>query len=707
MRLRKRRLRKRPRRSRKRRASNCWAGRIGILTHISTDKPIYRPGETAYVRGVMLHHLTNKPLPHGASANVEVIGPKGDSVASGHTQAIDSVLSFSWKIPDGQAGGEYTVKVTHPWTGYAPAERKFDIRNYRAPRLKSQIHFIRDGYGPGDKVVARLETERAEGGVPAGAKVTVVARVDGEEAYRGESSVDDYGRCLARFELPEKIARGEGTLAMIIEDGGVVETASKTIPILLQTVDLTMYPEGGDLISGVENRVYYEAFTPAKKPADLEGIVVDSQGKQVARFRSEHEGRGRFAFTPKADEKYSLKITKPSGIDTTYPLPEAKSEGVAIIAQHNLFDDSIELALASPSEREITVALTKREQELGKQKVSLVAGEAKLVKLPAGDITGTLIATVYDSDDTPIAERLVFRKPDQNIKVTITPDKTQYVPGGSARLVIKTTDEHDKPISGVVGVTVTDDSVLEMIEKRDQAPRLPAMVLLENDVQELADAHIYLDPESQKGEVAVDLLLGTQGWRRFALVDLNKFARENGDAARRALAMRIVTRREVEEKLLLQLHAVGERLDRFEAVPQRAVLDEVDKALPQPDAAPVEGAEEPPADPKPAKNEQAQQGQGNQQGGQQGQGQGQAEAADQQAAQGVDGAFARPAPPRQNAEREALGKELDRAAAAAEPLFELQKRPTGLAEARYEARLRDCPRLRPSGPPRPPARSAE
>ena len=37
---------------------------------------------------------------------------------------------------------------------------------------------------------------------------------------------------------------------MVIQDGGVVETASKTIPILLQTVDLEFYPEGGDLIAG-------------------------------------------------------------------------------------------------------------------------------------------------------------------------------------------------------------------------------------------------------------------------------------------------------------------------------------------------------------------------------------------------------------------------------------------------------------------------
>ena len=75
-----------------------------------------------------------------------------------------------------------------------------------------------------------------------------------------------------------------------------VETAVKTIPILLQTLDLSMYPEGGELIAGLLNRVYVEAFTPARKPADLAAVVLDEAGREVARFRSEHEGRGGSRF---------------------------------------------------------------------------------------------------------------------------------------------------------------------------------------------------------------------------------------------------------------------------------------------------------------------------------------------------------------------------------------------------------------------------
>src|SRR5207253_165358 len=94
--------------------------------------------------------------------------------------------------------------------------------------------------------------------------------------------------------------------------------------------------------------------------------------------------------------------------------------------------------------------------------------------------------------------------------------RADYVPGDKVTLHVKTTDDTGKPVSAMVGLTVTDSSVLEMIEKREQAPRLPVMVLLENEVQNLADAHVYLDENNPKAPLATDLLLGTQGWRRFA-----------------------------------------------------------------------------------------------------------------------------------------------------------------------------------------------
>src|SRR5207249_8284399 len=117
--------------------------------------------------------------------------------------------------------------------------------------------------------------------------VFVSAPVDGGEIWKGETAVDGSGNAGASFKLPAAIARGEGVIAMIIQDGGAVETATKTIPILLQTLDLGIYPEGGDLIAGLPNRVYLEGRTPAERPADMSVVVLNAAATGVATIPTE------------------------------------------------------------------------------------------------------------------------------------------------------------------------------------------------------------------------------------------------------------------------------------------------------------------------------------------------------------------------------------------------------------------------------------
>jgi alpha-2-macroglobulin-like protein len=513
------------------------------LSYISTDKPIYREGETVFVRAVVLHQATRQPLPSNRplNAHFQIIGPKGDEVAGGYQSALDSVVSFGWKVPENQAGGEYTIKVSYP-EGYPKAERKFDIRAYRAPRLKSQIKFLRDGYGPNDEVVAMLNVERAEGGFPVGAEVTVTGRVDGQEVARSQIRIDSNGKATARFVLPREIRRGEGTLAMTIQDGGAVETASKSIPILLQAIDLTVYPEGGELIAGLPNRVYLEAFTPAKKPADIAGRLIDSNGVEVALFKTEHEGRGRFEFTPKSNMTYELHIGQPGGIKSTHKLRAVLSQGVVIRTTKNRYQPSepVSLMVGGADTQPVTVTLSKKETEVSRVELDqLAATKMYPVQLtPPASADGILIATVWGADGRPLAERLLFREPSSSVSVEMIPSAKQYTPGSKAGVKVITKDQNGKPVSAIVGVTVTDESVLEMVDKREQRPHLPVQVFLESDVKELADAHIYFDPKNDKSALAVDLLLGTQGWRRFAFVAPNDFIKEHGELASRVLALR-------------------------------------------------------------------------------------------------------------------------------------------------------------------------
>lgn len=526
-------------------ASDKVGGKDRCSTFLSTDKPIYGIGDKVYVRGVMLDATNHKPLTSGTTAMIHIKGPKGNVEYSASTAVQDSVFGTSWEVPEGQEGGEYTITATY-MEGYAPAERKFDIRAYRAPRLNSQISFLRDGYGPGEKINATLEVKRAEGGVPAGAKVNVTATINGVQVSGGIAKVDEHGLCSVSLQLPDQISRGEGTLTLTIEDGGVVEAAAKTIPIILQTVDLQLFPEGGELVAGYSNRVYLQARQPNGKPADLVGTLVSKQAGKVGSFHTEHEGRGRFEFTPEPGKEYFLSVSQPASVKTIYPLPKVKTTGAVIHSEKDTFSKGQPVTVqVGCTSKKFRVGLYKKEVEVAACNVDLSkrtdVREGDMVPisfdLPAG-IDGVLSVMVRDSDNLPLAERLIFREPVSSLNISLVADKQSYVPGDNASVTVKTTDDGGKPVAAVVGLTVTDESVLEMVEKREQSPRLPVMVFLEPEVKDLADAHVYLDTRNPKASLATDLLLGTQGWRRFALMDVNKFVAAHGDSARRVVAFR-------------------------------------------------------------------------------------------------------------------------------------------------------------------------
>ncbi|MDR3073828.1 MAG: A-macroglobulin complement component [Deltaproteobacteria bacterium] len=517
-----------------------------FLLFLSTDKPLYKTGETLYARAVALSAAGYFPRRDADKpVSLTIVGPRKNKLVTQFALLKDSSAGFAWAVPAGTPGGRYTAEISMP--GAPAASRSFEIRAYAPPRLKTQIAFLREGYGPGDTVTAVLSVTRAEGGLPAGARVSAVARVDGKEAARVDNlAVDGQGRCRASFTLPKTLERGEGTLAFIIADGGVRETASKTIPILLRTLDVSFYPEGGEMVAGLPGRIYVQARRPDGKPADVEGEIVRVNaagaalgGAASASLRTLHEGRGIVELTPAAGERYALRLRRPAGIDRLFPLPAARSSGAALRAEQAAypFDQDISLAVrATPDSGAARLTLYQRERLLAE--CALQAGQ-NAVRLNPGEAEGVLMVTVWARDGKPLAERLIFRRPRYALRIALDVESAgpQALPGGKIRLKVETRDETGRPVEAVVGLSVTDDALLEMVEKRDQAPNLPVMAYLENEVLDLADAAVYLDAEQPEAARNLDLLLGVQGWRRFILVRLDEALRRDPEAARRALAL--------------------------------------------------------------------------------------------------------------------------------------------------------------------------
>ena len=512
-----------------------------FLAHLSIDKPLYKPGETVYGRAAVLDAFSHEPVKKAGALTFEVRSPKGDVVHTSTGQVEDGVAPFSFDVPKDIAGGSYKLVAKFAGNTHPKGERKFDIRAFRVPRLKSELEFVKKAYGPGDTVVATLEVKRAEGGVPAGARVTAVATVDSVEVHRSDLELDGEGTCEVQFPLPEDIDEGDGTLVMLIRDGGVQESAAKTIPITVTKIKLDFYPEGGDLVVGLPSRIYFEAETHKGKPADVAGRIIDARGTTLASFRTDHEGRGRASVTPKKPGSiYMAVLDEPAGLEDIYPMPEVKKKGFVLSAVDDVgvTGGPVKMRAACTDDTDAVLSLYHRDREVASVDLSLTAGQPEDVVLtPPRAAGGVLRATLLDADGMPRAERLIFQKPKKRVQVAIEVVPERASLRDQVTVKVRTSDEKGKPVSAMVTAAVVDDAVLETVDRREQMPRLPVQVLLEGEVARLYDPHVYLE-DGEKAALRVDLLLGTQGWRRFAFFHIDDFLAEHEDSAERVLATR-------------------------------------------------------------------------------------------------------------------------------------------------------------------------
>ncbi|MCO5167365.1 MAG: MG2 domain-containing protein [Planctomycetes bacterium] len=531
---------------------------------LSADRPTYRPGETVRVRGPALHAFTRRPLTTATRCQVEVKSPRGESVTSTLATVEQGALAFSWAVPAGAAGGRYKV-VARTVGGDPAGEVEVEVLAYRVPRLRSDLQLARKGYGPGEHVEALLHVTRAEGGPAAGAKVTAIARVDGQEAARAALRLDAEGKALVRLPLPRTIATPEASLACVIEDGGVQETAVKTIPILLAALKIELCAESGDLVAGLPARVYLEARTLTGDPADVRGRVVDDQGATAAQVSTEHEGRGRFELTPTAGRRYRLVIEEPRGVSETFPLPDVRRAGWTLSTPDDVLAPGgpARARVAGTEEEPARLVAFVHDREVAQADVT-VGPASRLVALPLpGWVAGVVRLTLFDAQGRPRAERLVLRRPQEGLRLQVTASPEAATPRAKVKVTVRATGPDGRPVDAWVAVSAVDDAALARIDLRDRAPRLPVQALLAPEVRELKDAHVYLD-DPARGPRATDLLLGVQAWRRFAWLQPDAFVRAHGDAAWRVLARRDP---EAAKKVQALLERQERRFERLAAAP--------------------------------------------------------------------------------------------------------------------------------------------
>ena len=569
-----------------------------FATFLSTDKPMYQPGEVVYFRSLTLDRTRFLPPESELNLRFELrapsgqpvpglelvglakpVGPDGRLVRGPDGKPIRGVGTGAFTLPRDLPGGEYTLFVyevplnqTQPAPEAKPlARRKILVNEYTPDRLLKTLEFDGKSYGPGDVVQAKFTV--ADQGQPlANARLKISVEANGREIplSAAPSATTSSGTAAIRFTLPQHELR-DARLSVTVTTNGIVETIVRPIPLVTRQLFVEFFPEGGDLIAGVPNRVYFRVTNTNGKPADLEGTLTDGFHELTTvktltdpEHPGANQGLGVFEFTPRLGQNYVVRLKSPLSVvppcstpssppaaallgnvalQTGYPLPQAKSEGIALTVLDTVSQPGqpIRLRLAQPpsiapgaSPRPLLVGAYIRSQPVAHARVTLAPGQSTELALDPGatPLGGVTRITVFEepeavtegrTDLKPVAERLVFRQPGHSLKLSASITRANgsqpkaFVPGDSLRMQITSTTESQTPTPAILWASVVNKSVITMAD--DKTDRLmPTHFLLNGEVrhpEELEHADFLLTDQPNAART-LDLLLGTQGWRRFA-----------------------------------------------------------------------------------------------------------------------------------------------------------------------------------------------
>jgi hypothetical protein len=290
-------------------------------------------------------------------------------------------------------------------------------------------------------------------------------------------------------------------------------TASKlNAPLCASSkMQFTTFPEGGNLVSGIQNKIAFKAVSKDGLPVEINGTLFEDTIPLI-KFTSIHAGMGRFIFTPDSTKKYFIKISKPS-IDSNFYLPHIYPKGMALqLVKRDKESLSFKISQSSgfePSDIYFRVqcrgivygmATAKLEKEL-------------LIKVPlVGLPQGIAEVTLFNANLDPIAERLVYINLDQKLNITTDLNKDIYSTRGKVSLKISVKDENGQPVVANLGVTVFD----KLYQNSRDSNSILAHYYLSTQLKgNIYNPWFYFNSLSKGRDEALDLLMLTQGWRKY------------------------------------------------------------------------------------------------------------------------------------------------------------------------------------------------
>ncbi len=492
--------------------------RLNDIVYIHTDREVYAPEDTiwfkAYVRNKKF--LTESYL--SKTFNVLLVNEKGKIIKQEKYLIEDSEVHGQLLLNHTLDEGIYHIAGYSSWiTNFDAAtmfRKKIMVAKEKQEGFRLIAAFDKANYYPGD---------------------TIRLLVNCYDDFNRE--VDDVSFSYRFVTGRQVLQRGEGNTSFSWLDPIplVIPSEMDTIPVIellsrynKQRVDtvyslpvnsyihMDFFPEGGMSINGAETRVAFKAVTKHGDPVEIEGNIIDQEGKVLSTARAMHDGMGAFSYNPQEGGKYFFQLTRPAGLDTQFPLPEGRNRGWLLhLKNYDHQENEIELEISNVNTGNDTALITLMIRDYLCYYEIVRTGRKRSVTIPLEDLPpGIAVITLFDNRLLPQAERLVYLRPEQNCLAEMKTDRNRYIPRDSVTLSVSLSSDIPSLSGGTYSLSVIDNQLCtsDMLDEPDIISSLFLSPEIHGKIHRPND---YFDQANEDALADIDLLLMTQGWRNY------------------------------------------------------------------------------------------------------------------------------------------------------------------------------------------------
>ncbi|MBR1683317.1 MAG: hypothetical protein IJ700_08220 [Bacteroidaceae bacterium] len=287
---------------------------------------------------------------------------------------------------------------------------------------------------------------------------------------------------------------------------------------------LSLFPEGGHVVAGLPCRVAFEAATESGEALEGRILPLPALSGQIAAegVATVSRGRGVFTFTPEAGQDYEFTFTDKDGRTAKAKLPAAETDGVALSVERK--GDAWEIqvnAAGAAATKPLGLTImhegrTKLFQELTGGSLTQIHYTPLLEREGQGGESGIHQVTVFDADGRIYADRLFFvTQPElPQPSLVIEGLKEEYEPFARAELQVTAPSLVGKAGGeSVLSLAIRDAGTQDYTYDNGN---IQTEMLLASELKGfIPNPAYFFEADDEEHRQALDLLMMTQGWRRF------------------------------------------------------------------------------------------------------------------------------------------------------------------------------------------------